>query len=88
MQQGTFTCWLIRVDSDLTIDNELIPVLVPNRYYSLICVLHLIVFKQEIHGRGLPIIELSHYRYIFEGLIHVVSNLKNGYGVILVSVVH
>ena len=88
MQQGTFTCWLIRVDSDLTIDNELIPVLVPNRYYGLICVPHLIVFKQEFHGHGLPIVELSHHRYVFEGLIHVVCNLQNSYGVILVSVVH
>jgi hypothetical protein len=48
----------------------------------------LIVFKQEFHGRRLPIVEFSHHRYIFEGLIHVVCNLQNSYGVILVSVVH
>lgn len=59
---------LPRVSCYLTIDDELISIFVPHRHEGLIEVAEAAILKLHIHRLRLPVIELTHYHYIYRVL--------------------
>ncbi len=81
----TRALWLTTVSSYITIDDELISILIPDRYKGLVKVAELAILKLHIHRLGLPVVELSHDHDIY-WILRGIVNLQYRYVVILVSI--
>ena len=69
----------------ITIDDELISILIPDRYEGFVKVAELPILKLHIHRLGLPVVELSHdhdIHWILRGIV----NFQYRDVVILVSI--
>lgn len=81
----TRALWLTTVSSYITIDDELISILIPDRYKGLVKVAELAILKLHIHRLGLPVVKLSHDHDI-HWILRGVVNLQYRDVVILVSI--